>query len=231
MKQGFFLSGEEDEKIYNNSSIIKSISYDQDELLQWIKTLYLPNGIDYDPTYSKGNFYKHIEEPKFKSDLSPQTNDMFKCNCNCLPIKDESFNSIVFDPPFVGACPATEDTRHWGIIKKRFGFYKTIEDLWYMYSKAMKEFYRVLKDDGILVVKCMDTILSSKQYLSHNFLINEGYLIGFYPIDLFILLARNKLIGWTNKTGQKHCRKFHSYFVIFKKTECKINYLIERKKP
>ena len=42
--------------------IIKSISYEQDEILQWIIDLYCHNGFQLDPTYSKGNFYKTIQQ-------------------------------------------------------------------------------------------------------------------------------------------------------------------------
>jgi len=43
------------------SDIIKSISYDQDELLQWIIRLYVEDGrFDIDPTFSTGGFYRII---------------------------------------------------------------------------------------------------------------------------------------------------------------------------
>ena len=46
---------------------IKSISYNNDEILENIIELHCPGGFDLDPTYSIGNFYKgHIRKPKFK---------------------------------------------------------------------------------------------------------------------------------------------------------------------
>lgn len=55
------------------SDIIKSISYDQDELLQWIIRLYVEEGcFDIDPTFSAGGFYRKIPQPKLCYDLVPQ---------------------------------------------------------------------------------------------------------------------------------------------------------------
>ena len=48
--------------------MIKSINDNQTNLIKDIISLYCPNGFDLDPTYSKGNFYKNIEKPKYKSD-------------------------------------------------------------------------------------------------------------------------------------------------------------------
>ena len=41
--------------------IIKTISYDQEEIIKNIIELYCPNGIELDPTYSKGVFYNQYE--------------------------------------------------------------------------------------------------------------------------------------------------------------------------
>ena len=50
--------------------MVKSISYDQTEIINWILDLHVPSHhIDCDPTYSKGNFYSNtgIEYPQYKS--------------------------------------------------------------------------------------------------------------------------------------------------------------------
>ena len=223
MKQNYFLDSGPD-AAFTNKTLIKSISFDQTEILNWIKALYCPDGFDIDITYSKGNFYKGIDKPKFRSDIEFNNSLSFVANSCSLPLKNGSVSSIMYDPPFVGGVPASEGSNK-GVIKTRFGFYNQIDkDLWDSYSDTIFDAFRVLKEDGILVMKCQDTILSSKQYLSHVFIINEALKAGFYPEDLFVLLARNVLIGWTNKKNQYHARKFHSYFLVFKKTECKVDY-------
>lgn len=38
--------------------MVKSISFDEQEILGWILQLHCESNIELDPTYSKGNFYK-----------------------------------------------------------------------------------------------------------------------------------------------------------------------------
>ena len=203
------------------SKIISSISYDQEEIIQNIISLYCLCGIELDPTYSKGNFYKNIRQPKFKYDLYPQIEGVRKADCRNLSFKDSSIGSIMFDPPFVGG--SRKDGKP-GIIKSRFGYYKNIQtEMWEMYRGALVEFYRILKQDGVLIFKCQDTIESAKQYLSHVEIINVALRIGFYPKDLFVLLAKSRLTS-PSQRKQQHARKFHSYFLVFLKQESKVRY-------
>jgi len=194
--------------------IIKSISYNQDEILEWIIRLYCQGGFDLDPTYSKGNFYKNIPKlfhPKIKSDINPQFDDVEKWDCTNLPLENESLNSIIFDPPFIAAIPKKKAE---GIITQRFGYYRNIQhEMWSMYYEALKEFYRILKLGGFLIFKCQDTIDSCKQYLSHVEIINDAISLGFYPKDFFILLAKHRIIG-KHHHKQQHARKL-AYFLHF----------------
>jgi hypothetical protein len=91
------------------------------------------------------------------------------------------------------------------------------------YTKELKEYYRVLQENGILIFKCQDTVSGGKNYFSHVWIMNKAYEIGFYPKDLFILISKHRIISGKHK-NQQHARKFHSYFWVFKKEKSKINY-------
>lgn len=205
----------------NNKTIIKSVSFDQEEIIKWIIQLYCPNGIELDPTYSKGNFYKQIPKPKLRFDIEPLSEDVTKADCTQLPLANNLIATIMFDPPFIASMPKDKPT---GIISQRFGYFRNIQhELWHMYHQSLKEFYRILKDDGILIVKSQDTISSTKQYLSHIEIINYAYSIGFYPKDIFVLIAKNRIIGKTHH-NQQHARKFHCYFLVFVKQKSPVIY-------
>jgi len=162
--------------------VIKSISFDEQEIIQWILKLHCKTQIELDPTYSKGNFYKgNFDEPKYKFDLYPQVEGVVKANAEELPIKSSSINTMMFDPPFLatkGNSLSIENDSNK--INKRFGVYPDEKSLHRFYQKALSEFYRILKLDGILIFKCQDKVSSSKQYLSHCFIINEAEKLGFY---------------------------------------------------
>lgn len=195
--------------------LIKSLQFDQHEIIKDIITLHCPLGIELDPTYSKGNFYKNsgIDEPLEKFDLFPKTDDTLQANANDLPHWDNSIASIMFDPPFIVG--HTKD-KPSGIIGERFHGFRYISDLWKWYDECLCEFYRILEPNGVLIFKCQDTVSSGKQYFSHVYIMNRAEEHGFYIKDLFVLGAKNRIIGH-NHSKQKHARKFHSYFLVMKK--------------
>ena len=94
-----------------------SVAETDKEILESISKIYLNGkGFDLDPTFSKGNFYKDFPEPKEKSDIEPQREDVKKMDCRKLDFPREWFNSIVFDPPFLFR---NDYQKRSGIIKPR----------------------------------------------------------------------------------------------------------------
>lgn len=143
-----------------------------------------------------------------------------------MPLASESINCMMFDPPFLattGKSLSTDDDSNK--INKRFGVYPSEKELHQFYIDSLKESYRVLAENGILIFKCQDKISSGKQYMSHVFIMNEAVKIGFYPKDLFILLAKNRLIADWQAKNQKNARKYHSYFWVFEKCNKSIEYV------
>lgn len=209
--------------------MVKSISYDQTELINWILDLHVPSHhIDCDPTYSKGNFYNNtgIEHPQYKFDILPQADGVEYGDSRNLPLQSESINCMMFDPPFLATTGKSLKTDNdSNKINKRFGVYPSEKELHQFYINSMREAYRILKDDGVLIFKCQDKVSSGKQYMSHVFIMDEAVKIGFYPKDLFILLAKNRLVADWQLKNQKNARKFHSYFWVFQKCNKKIEYV------
>jgi hypothetical protein len=200
-------------------SPIKSIGYDQFGILEDIMTLYCPRGFECDPTYSIGNFYKSvIPEPIYKFDINPQVPGVIQASADDLPLENESVNSINFDPPFLASKGPTIDHPSDGqcLIIRRFSQFPTMEELYTFYASSMREFARVLKPHGILVFKCQDTVSGGKNYFSHIKVFEYAIQNGFVGIDLFVLLAKNRIISGKHK-NQQHARKYHSYFWVFQK--------------
>lgn len=209
-------------------NVIKSISYDQSEIIKNILKLHVPNGrIDCDPTYSIGAFYNAtgIEAPLLKFDIKPQAEGVIKADARCLPLENESISCVMFDPPFLATKGKSLEEKHGNKINLRFGVYPDEQSLHLFYADAIKEMYRILKPNGILIFKCQDKVSGGKQYMSHVFVMNKAVETGFYPKDLFVLLAKNRLIADWQVRNQKTARKFHSYFEVFQKSSVKISYL------
>lgn len=207
---------------------ISSISYNQEEIIENILKLHVPQGfIDCDCTYSKGNFYKSgkIKQPQYKFDKFPQTEDTIESCATDLPLENNSINCVMFDPPFLATTgKSLKIENESNKINKRFGVFNNEKELHKFYVESLKEFYRVLISDGVLIFKCQDKVSSGKQYMSHVFIINMAEKLGYYTKDLFILLAKNRIVADWQVKNQQHARKFHSYFIVFEKKKSKINY-------
>jgi hypothetical protein len=197
--------------------MIKSINTDNNQIILDILELHVPSKkIDADITFSRGVFYKSgaIQKPKYKFDLFPQTQDTVKASSEAIPLQENTLDCIMYDPPFLPGATKVKT----GIIANRFGWFRTVKDLWVYYQATLKECHRVLKDKGILIVKCQDVTNCGKQWWSHIYLVNEAEKIGFYTKDLFVLLAKNRLTDPRWKT-QRHGRKFHCYYLVFQKLD------------
>jgi len=201
---------------------ITTVSFDEGQIISNIIHLYLEEDrFDLDPTFSKGVFWRGLRNPKHKYDIDPQAEGVLLADCRSLPIEDNQIKSIMFDPPFIVGINSDESKT--GIINGRFSAFRDIKELWKFYKDSLSEFYRIMQDNAVLVVKCQDTVSSGKQYLSHIYLVNEAVKLGFYARDLFVYVVKDRIIDPKHK-NQQHARKFHSYFLVFEKKKVKVDY-------
>lgn len=75
--------------------------------------------------------------------------------------------------------------------------------------------YRLLKSNGVLVMKTQDYWYKEKQEWVALYVIEQARQLGFKLLDLFLLIAVTKLLKQSYK--QRCARKMHSYFLIFRK--------------
>ena len=208
--------------------LIKSTGYDQSEIIRNILKLHVPEGrIDCDPTYSTGAFYNGtgIEKPALRYDIKPQNEDVVMADARHLPLEDESLSCMILDPPFLATKGKSLSAKNKSNrINRRFGVYPDEKSLHQCYADMLREAYRLLKKDGILIFKCQDKVSSGKQYMSHVFVAKTAVEMGFYPKDLFVLLSKNRLVAGWQIRNQKHARKYHCYFWVFQKTNRRIEY-------
>lgn len=188
----------------------KSVFDNEQELLQALIDIHLGgNDIEADPMYFKGNFYKNgINPPKYKFDITPQTNDTIQGDARHLPLDDNSLNSMILDPPFLfGIHGKTKDY----YSSKTHTIFKDYDELYACYFDIIIEAKRVLKNNGILIFKCQD-YTDSKTTMTHVDVYQMAFIKGFYAKDLAILVKPNKI--YNGNTTQRHLRKIHTYFWV-----------------
>ncbi len=208
------------ENLFGNE-LIMSIGFNQERMLNDIIELHCKTPIELDPTFSKGGFYTGaIPRPKYCFDIKPRYDFVAKADFRKLPLEKESINTMMFDPPFMSP---GYNSNHLGKMVKRFrgiGI-ENMGRLWRSYHAAFKEFHRIMKKRGVLIVKCQDVVDGRYNWFSHVEICNIAYKRGFYPKDLFILLSRARM---TNIDSQVHARKHHSYFWVFEKKPSYVKY-------
>jgi hypothetical protein len=120
--------------------IVKSVYGSNYEVIRNIMDLYEIEKFDLDCTYSKGNFWKDLPHPTFKSDIYPINDTVIEASSENLPFDDNSMKSIMWDPPFVivGSGKGHQKCKEGSsIIAKRFEGYGTYDDLKSNYYNTM----------------------------------------------------------------------------------------------
>lgn len=194
--------------------VIKSVSYDQQEILNNILKLHIPSGVyDCDLTHSKGNFFKNgvVQMPRLKYDKYPQMDGVQPLE-DAEKIEDGSLNSIVIDPPFLILQPQWLKNSK---VKARFDSFDSMEDAEQANRYLLKLAYDKLRKKGVLVFKTMDIRAENRNIWMSRLIQEWADEIGFSLIDTFILIAPSKILN--HGMNQKVARKYHSYFFVFQK--------------
>ena len=226
-----------------SKGVIKNINTNQHRILADIMHLYNNDeGFELDPTFSKGNFYGEfkwandngeketytIPQPKYKMDVYPLADDVQKLEImGNFPMDDETVKSCCVDLPFVISVGPSmgNGNKNSNITSNRFSAFYPVSNLVETYYHFLKEAYRVLKEDGILVWKCQRTITGGKTLNSPEMSWLFAESLGFDCVDAFYLEGKTRLISGKVK-HQEHSRSYVSIFYVFKKSHRKkIDYL------
>ena len=202
--------------VSNNDTIIKSVSTDQQEILNWILRLYVPAMIiQVDYTYSIGVFYKNniIPSPLFRFDKYPeQCEGVLPLDDADRLIEDDTLYSSIIDLPFLVTHKEWTETSR---MAQRFNSFDNMNEAKEAYKYLLDLSYRKLKNKGILIMKTQDCYTEGRQIWFHRLAEEWAEEVGYKLIDMFILIAQSRMLG--NGLNQRVARKYHSYFFVFKK--------------
>jgi hypothetical protein len=154
--------------VATNDLIFTAAQGSNDELFPQILSLYVaPRSKVADVTYGRGIFWKRIPADRYAllpSDLQTGT------DCRSLPYGHGSIDCVVFDPPYMHTPGGTAHMNHQNYERYYANnrasasprkYHEVVLDLYFV---AAEEARRVLRREGIYIVKCADeeTDLSSK---------------------------------------------------------------------
>ena len=196
---------------------------DNSDLFKNAFPMFVEDGSDVlDMTFGLGVFWKQLDQSKYKlirNDIDASRGDIHE-DFRKMSLPSEYFDAVVLDPPYAsrggvrGIKPSID--RGYNNHAKAFqlgivGNAKTMQ----FYRDGMTEACRLLKDGGLLFVKCMDEIMSGKQHRNHITILNFALEMGLTDVDMFILLQ--KTTPTMRHTYQLHARKNNSFLWVFGK--------------
>lgn len=148
-----------------------------DDLFNTILKLHVPSGSTIaDVTYGTGIFWKKVSSADYKLIASDIQTGV---DCRKLPYGNASLDCVVLDPPYMeglfrknksnlagaGSHAAFRHTYSSGQgTDEGPKYHAAVTDL---YFKAGVEAYRVLRNGGVLIVKCQDEVSANLQRLTH----------------------------------------------------------------
>lgn len=209
--------------ISTNDLVVTSYVGTSDMIFPQILKLYVARGSTVaDVTWGKGVFWKNVPQRAY---VLKATDLQEGVDCRKLPYRDGEIDCVVFDPPYMHTPGGTAHVNHQNyesyyqnnVASSAKKYHEAVLEL---YFTAADEAKRVLRPEGIYIVKCMDEVCANQQRLTHVEIINELATKGFIAQDLFILV-RNHVPGVSRVLRQAHARKNHSYFIVFRKSNGK----------
>ena len=199
------------------------------ELFPQVMALHVPPGaVVADVTFGGGVFWRRVPPGLYRllpTDLATGT------DCRALPYADGAIDALVLDPPYMeGLLRPKAETRgglgSHAALRSAYSsgreaagpapsgrWHQAVLDL---YLEAAGEARRVLRDHGVLIVKCQDEVSANRQELTHVQIVCALAELGFYARDLFVLVRPNRP-NVARLVRQVHARKNHSYFLVFQK--------------
>jgi len=200
--------------------LLNTVCASNDEGFERIIRLYArPKQIIVDPTFGHGKFWSSIDRSMYDVRASDLVDGI---DLRALPLADETVDMVVLDPPYRYTPEKNkkhEDTPGHGQVDGLYNLQAAkltnTQSVIELYVEGFFEAHRVLKLGGFLVAKCQDTVQDGKNIWVHCILMQQAEKIGFACRDIMIVTPRTVLK--TRWTRQRHLRKAHSYFLVFRK--------------
>src|SRR3990167_3872308 len=158
-----------------------------------------------DCTYSKGTMWKGLTGKVFRTDLYPQKALDTQADCAALPLLDNTFDVIVFDPPHIA------DGGKNGLMHKRYGS-NTGNNLHLLMDSFLGSAFRVLKPKGVILAKIANGVHAQRfmNWTSEFLWLADEY--GFTQVDEMIRVRKNVVIDPKWKSVY-HVKQSHVYWL------------------
>jgi SAM-dependent methyltransferase len=172
-----------------------------------------------DATVNGGRFWRDTERKIIGMDIAgAHRPTLVADNCH-MPFRDACIDVVVYDPPHVpnqGKDNQKDFNTRFGLILKSskengYSFSHT-------YPPFVKEAYRVLRPEGILLCKITDYVHNHQYHWAHVDFIQSARAAGFCACDCIVKTRKGPIIDPKWKVAH-HTRRQHCYWLVFRKSQ------------
>jgi SAM-dependent methyltransferase len=171
-----------------------------------------------DATVNAGRFWNGTKRSVLGIDIDIRHRPTVVADNSRMPFKEHYFDVVVYDPPHIpnqGKDRSKDFNRRFGLI------IKSSSELGYNFSHTfppfVREAYRVLRADGVLLCKIADYVHGHRFQWAHVELINAAIAVGFTACDCIVKIRRAPITDPRWKKAH-HARRHHCYWLVFRRS-------------
>jgi len=172
-----------------------------------------------DATVNGGRFWRGSGRAVIGMDIEAKHRPTIVGDNTAMPFRDGSLDVVVYDPPHIpnqGRDILKDFNVRFGLIlksSKENGYTFT-----HTYPPFVREAYRILKPEGILLCKITDYIHDHQYQWAHVDFIQAARAVGFTACDCIVKTRKGPIIDPKWKIAH-HSRRQHCYWLIFRKSD------------
>lgn len=172
-----------------------------------------------DATVNGGRFWRGSRRPVIGLDVERAHKPTIVGDNTRMPFREQAFDVVVYDPPHVpnqGKDKSKDFNTRFGLVLRSSK--ETHYSFSHTYPPFLREAYRVLKPEGILLCKISDYVHDHQYHWAHVDLVQAAQAAGFRPCDCIIKIRKGPIIDPKWKTAH-HSRRRHCYWLVLRKSE------------
>ena len=172
-----------------------------------------------DATVNGGRFWKGSTRPVIGMDIAASHRPLVLGDNMAMPFGNAVFDVVVYDPPHIpnqGKDKVKDFNSRFGLgerSSKERGYTFS-----HLYPPFMREAYRTLIPEGILLCKIADYVHGHQYQWAHVELLQAATAAGFRACDCIIKIRKGPIIDPRWKVAH-HSRRQHCYWLIFRKSD------------
>jgi SAM-dependent methyltransferase len=171
-----------------------------------------------DATVNRGRFWRGSQRPVVGLDIDPRYRPDVVGDNRDMPFRSGSFDVVVYDPPHIpnhGKDRSKDFNTRFGLGLKASAAQGA--NVSHLYLPFVREAYRVLRPDGILLCKVTDYVHNHRLQWAHVDLKLAAEAAGFCACDCIVKIRKGPIVDPKWRVAH-HARRHHCYWLVFRKS-------------